>query len=53
MKVFVYKKYEAMSENNGPTDLKRGLVTLIGLSELAASIGPMAATLVRGRTTCV
>jgi len=43
MKVFAYKKYKAMSENNGPTDLKRGLVTLIGLSELVGVIGLMAA----------
>src|SRR5258708_14353942 len=39
MKVFAYEKYKAMSENNGPTDLKRGLVTFIGFSELAGAIG--------------
>ena len=46
MKVFAYEKYKAMSEKNGPMDLKRGLVTFIGLSELAGAIGiilPMAA----------
>src|SRR5260370_30477024 len=46
MKVFAYEKYKAMSEKNGPMDLRRGLVTFIGLSELAGSIGivlPMAA----------
>ena len=46
MKVFAYEKYKAMSEKNGPMDLKRGLVTLIGLAELAGAIGvvlPMAA----------
>ena len=46
MKVFAYKKYKAMSEKNGPSDLKRGLVMFIGLSELAGAIGivlPMAA----------
>src|SRR5260370_17587143 len=46
MKVFAYEKYKAMSEKNGPLDLGRGLVTFIGLSELAGSIGivlPMAA----------
>jgi hypothetical protein len=39
MKVFAYEKYKAMSEKNGPMDLKRGLVTFIGLSELAGAIG--------------
>jgi hypothetical protein len=46
MKVFAYEKYKAMSEKNGPMDLKRGLVTFIGLAELAGAIGvvlPMAA----------
>ena len=46
MKVFAYGKYKAMSEKNGPMDLKRGLVTFIGLSELAGAVGivlPMAA----------
>jgi hypothetical protein len=27
MKVFAYENYKAMSEKNGPMDLKRGLVT--------------------------
>src|SRR2546429_3540036 len=39
MKVFGYEKYKAMSEKNGPMDLKRGLVTFIGLAELAGAIG--------------
>jgi uncharacterized membrane protein YphA (DoxX/SURF4 family) len=46
MKVFAYEKHKAMSEKNGPTDLNRGLVMFIGLSELAGAIGivlPMAA----------
>jgi uncharacterized membrane protein YphA (DoxX/SURF4 family) len=46
MKVFAYQKYKAMSEKNGPTELNRGLVMFIGLTELAGAIGivlPMAA----------
>jgi uncharacterized membrane protein YphA (DoxX/SURF4 family) len=46
MKVFAYEKYKAMSEKNGPTGVKRGLVKFIGISELAGGIGivvPMAA----------
>jgi uncharacterized membrane protein YphA (DoxX/SURF4 family) len=46
MKIFAYEKYKAASEKNGPTNLKRGLVTFIGLSEVAGAIGvvlPMAA----------
>ena len=46
MKVFGYEKYKAMSEKNGPPDLKRVLVMFIGLAELAGAIGivlPMAA----------
>jgi uncharacterized membrane protein YphA (DoxX/SURF4 family) len=39
MTVFAYEKYKAMSEKNGPMDLNRGLVTFIGLSELAGAIG--------------
>jgi DoxX-like family len=35
MKVFAYAKYKAMSEKNGPSGLNHGLVTFIGLSELA------------------
>ncbi len=45
MKMFAYEKYKAMSEKNGPMDLKRGLVMFIGLSGLAGAIGivlPMA-----------
>ncbi len=46
MKVFAYEKYKVMAEKNGPTDLRRGMVTFIGLSELAGAVGvilPMAA----------
>jgi uncharacterized membrane protein YphA (DoxX/SURF4 family) len=46
MKVFAYEKYKAMSEKNGPSGLKHGLVTFIGLSEIAGAVGivfPMAA----------
>jgi uncharacterized membrane protein YphA (DoxX/SURF4 family) len=43
MKVFAYEKYKAMSEKNGPMDLKRGLVTFIGLSELIGIVLPIAA----------
>jgi uncharacterized membrane protein YphA (DoxX/SURF4 family) len=49
MKVFAYEKYKAMSEKNGPTGLKQGLVMFIGISELAGAIGialPMAANVV-------
>ncbi len=45
MKVFAYEKYKAMSEKNGPSGLNRGLVTFIGLSEVAGAVGivlPMA-----------
>ncbi len=45
MKVFAYAKYKAMSEKNGPSGLNHGLVTFIGLSELAGAVGivvPMA-----------
>ena len=46
MKVFAYKKYNAMSEKkNGPTGPSRGLITFIGMAEIAGSLGivlPMA-----------
>ena len=46
MKLFAYEKYKAMSEKkNGPTGLTRGLVTFIGVAEIAGSLGivlPMA-----------
>jgi uncharacterized membrane protein YphA (DoxX/SURF4 family) len=45
MKVFAYEKYKAMSEKNGPSGLNHGLVTFIGLSEIAGAFGivlPMA-----------
>jgi uncharacterized membrane protein len=45
MKVFAYEKYKATSEKNGPSGLTRGLVTFIGIAELAGALGvvlPMA-----------
>jgi uncharacterized membrane protein YphA (DoxX/SURF4 family) len=46
MKVFAYEKYTAMSEKkNGQTSLSRGLITFIGMAEIAGSLGivlPMA-----------
>ena len=45
MKVFAYEKYKTMSEKNGPSGLSHGLVTFIGLSEIAGAVGiilPMA-----------
>ena len=45
-KVFAYEKYKAMSEKkNGRTSLSRGLITFIGMAEIAGSLGvvlPMA-----------
>jgi hypothetical protein len=45
MKVFAYEKYRTMSEKNGPSGLNHGLVTFIGLCEIAGAVGivlPMA-----------
>jgi uncharacterized membrane protein YphA (DoxX/SURF4 family) len=46
MKVFAYEKYKAMSEKkNGSTGPSRGLITFIGMAEIAGSLGivlPMA-----------
>ena len=46
MKLFAYQKYNAMSEKkNGPTGPSRGLITFIGIAEIAGSLGivlPMA-----------
>ena len=45
MKVFAYKKYEAMAEKNGPSGMTRGLTTFIGIVEPAGALGlvlPMA-----------
>jgi uncharacterized membrane protein len=46
MKVFAYEKYKAISEKkNGQTSLSRGLITFIGMAEIAGSLGivlPMA-----------
>ena len=45
MKLFSYQKYRAMLEKSGPTSLTQGLITLIGIAELAGAAGivlPMA-----------
>jgi uncharacterized membrane protein len=45
MKLFAYEKYKVLSEKNGPTGITRGLVTFIGIAELAGGLGivlPMA-----------
>jgi uncharacterized membrane protein YphA (DoxX/SURF4 family) len=46
MKLFAYEKYKAMSEKkNGPTGPSHGLITFIGIAEIAGSLGivlPMA-----------
>ncbi len=45
MKLFAYEKYKATSEKNGPSGLTRGLISFIGVAELAGAIGvvlPMA-----------
>ena len=46
MKVFAYEKYKAMAEKkNAATSLSRGLITFIGMAEIAGSLGvvlPMA-----------
>jgi hypothetical protein len=45
MKLFAYEKYKTQSEKNGPTGISRGLVTFIGVAEIAGSLGivlPMA-----------
>lgn len=39
MKLFAYEKYRAMLEKNGPTGLTRGLVTFIGVAEIAGALG--------------
>ena len=47
MKLFAYEKYKATSEKqNRPSGLTRGLISFIGVAELAGAIGivlPMAA----------
>jgi uncharacterized membrane protein len=45
MKLFAYEEFKTRSEKNGPTRISRGLVTFIGVAELAGGIGivlPMA-----------
>jgi uncharacterized membrane protein len=39
MKLFAYEKYKATTEKNGPSGLTRGLVSFIGVAELAGAIG--------------
>src|SRR5229473_2126118 len=39
MKLFSYQKYRAMLEKSGPTSLTHGLITLIGIAELAGAAG--------------
>jgi len=39
MKLFAYEKYKTMSEKKGPTGLTRGLITFIGIAELAGGLG--------------
>jgi uncharacterized membrane protein YphA (DoxX/SURF4 family) len=39
MKLFSYEKYRAMLEKSGPTSLTHGLITLIGIAELAGVAG--------------
>src|SRR5579862_6283214 len=46
MKVFAYEKYRAATDRKKPSGLSHGLVTFIGIAELAGAIGvivPMAA----------
>jgi uncharacterized membrane protein len=45
MKLFSYQKYRAMLEKNGPTSLTHGVITFLGIAELAGAAGmvlPMA-----------
>src|ERR1700694_2305147 len=45
MKLFAYEKYKTQSDKDGPTDISRGLVTFIGVAEIAGALGivlPMA-----------
>jgi len=49
MKLFEYEKYRVMLDKNGPTGLTRGLITFIGIAELAGGVGivlPMAINVV-------
>ena len=39
MKLFAYEKYKIQSEKNGPTGMTRGLVTFIGIAEIAGALG--------------
>ena len=52
MKVFAYEKYAAMAEKKKtPMSPSRGLITFIGIAEIAGSLGivlPMAPTSLRG-----
>ena len=53
MKVFAYAKFKTQVEKKRPTTLSRGLVTFIGVAELAGGIGvvlPMAVNIVPALT---
>src|ERR1700693_6466703 len=56
MKLFAYEKYKATSEKqNGPHGLTRGLISFIGVAELAGAIGivlPMAAGVAPWLSVC-
>jgi hypothetical protein len=39
MKLFAYENVKAQSEKNGPAGITRGLVTFIGVAELAGGLG--------------
>ena len=39
MKLFAYEKYKVMSEKNGPTGLTHGLISFIGIAEIAGGVG--------------
>ena len=48
MKLFAYDKYKQMTDKNRPSNLGRGLVTFIGMAEIAGALGlviPMAANI--------
>jgi uncharacterized membrane protein len=49
MKLFAYETYKVMLDKHGPTGLTRGLITFIGIAELAGGVGivlPMAINIV-------
>jgi uncharacterized membrane protein len=53
MKLFSYQKYRAMLEKSGPTSLTHGVITFLGIAELAGAVGvilPMALNIAPGLT---